>query len=86
VSITRTSRLIGFRGSDLDRLLEAAFDSTLLLGATLSLQQLQALVERSGEVGAWIADQLSAGLEQPEDDILGTVARGNYLLLRDTSA
>ena len=76
VPITLTSRLIGFRGSDLDRLLEAAFDSTLLLGATLSLQQLQALVERSGEVGAWIADQLSAALEQPEDDILGTVARG----------
>ena len=33
-------------------------------------------MERSGEVGAWIADQLSAALEQPEDDILGTVARG----------
>lgn len=76
VPITLTNRLIGFRGSDLDRLLQAAFDSTLLLGATLSLQQLQTLTARAADIGAWIADQLAAATDQPDDDILGTVARG----------
>jgi cytochrome P450 len=76
VPITLISRLIGFRGSDLDRLLQAAFDSTSLLGATLSIEQLQTLMARSADVGAWIADQLAAAQDQPEEDILGTVARG----------
>jgi cytochrome P450 len=76
VPITLTSRLIGFRGSDLDRLLQAAFDSTSLLGATLSFQQLQTLMLRSADLGAWIADQLATAADQPGDDILGAVARG----------
>ncbi len=76
VPITIISRLIGFRGSDPDRLLQAAFDSTLLIGVMLSLQQLQALVARSDDIGAWMADQLATAADQPEDDILGTIARG----------
>src|SRR5689334_13479922 len=36
VPITVISRLIGFRNSDIDRLLQAAFDSTEMVGATLS--------------------------------------------------
>jgi cytochrome P450 len=76
VPITLISSLIGFRGSDPGRLLQAAFDSTLLVGVTLSLQQLQTLVARSDDIGAWMADQLAAAANEPEDDVLGTVARG----------
>jgi cytochrome P450 len=75
VPITMISRLIGFRDSDLERLLCAAFDSTLLLGATLSLERLQTLVARSDDIGAWIADQIAATVN-PSDDILGTIKRG----------
>ena len=40
VPITVISRLIGFRNSHLDRLLRAAFDSTEMVGVTLSRQRL----------------------------------------------
>jgi cytochrome P450 family 144 len=76
VPITMISRLIGFRGSDLDLLLRAAFDSTAALGAMLSLEDLHELVARIGEVQAWIADQLATAVQQPGDDILGSIARG----------
>jgi cytochrome P450 len=76
VPITVISRLIGFRGGDLDQLLEAAFDSTALLGAMLTLPQLEGLVARSGAIGAWISEQLASAMAQPSDDILGAVARG----------
>lgn len=76
VPITMISRLIGFRGSDLDLLLRAAFDSTAALGAMLSLDDLNELVARIGEVQTWIADQLATAVEQPDDDILGSIARG----------
>jgi cytochrome P450 family 144 len=76
VPITLISRLIGFPDSDLDVLLCAAFDSTSLLGATSSLSQLNALVARIGEIEAWIANQVGAAIGQPDDDILGAVARG----------
>jgi cytochrome P450 len=76
VPITVISRLIGFRGGDLDQLLEAAFDSTALLGAMLTLPQLEELVGRSGAIGAWIAEQLTTAMIQPSDDILGAIARG----------
>jgi cytochrome P450 family 144 len=76
VPITLISRLIGFPSSDLDMLLRAAFDSTSTLGATSSLSQLNALVARIGEIEAWIANQVSAAVGRPDDDILGAVARG----------
>ena len=76
VPITIISELIGFCGSDPGRLLQAAFDSTQLIGATLSLRQLQALVTRSDDIAAWIAGQLATAARQPADDILGTIARG----------
>ena len=59
VPITMISRLIGFRDSDLDQLLRAAFDSTAMLGSTLTLDELIELIRRIGEIQAWIADQLS---------------------------
>jgi cytochrome P450 len=76
VPITMISRLIGFHDSDLDQLLRAAFDSTAMLGSTLTLDALMELVGRTGEIQAWIADQLSRAVKQPGDDLLGAVARG----------
>jgi cytochrome P450 family 144 len=76
VPITVMSRLIGFRDGDPMQLLQAAFDSTTLLGATASLPELESLVGRTLEVGVWIADQLTGAAENPSDEILGTVARG----------
>jgi cytochrome P450 len=74
--ITMISRLIGFRNSDLDRLLQAAFDSTSLLGSRLSLQQLQELMARSGEIQTWIADQLATAANEPGEDILTSIGHG----------
>jgi cytochrome P450 family 144 len=76
VPITIISRLIGFYDSDLNQLLSAAFDSTAMLGSTLSHEELLALIARSGEIQAWVGDQLSAALSDPKDDLLGAVARG----------
>lgn len=76
VPITMISRLIGFHDSNMDQLLSAAFDSTAMLGSTLTLDQLLELIGRTGEIQTWIADQLSAAVKEPGDDLLGAVARG----------
>ena len=76
VPITMISRLIGFQDSDLNQLLRAAFDSTEMLGGTLSLDELGALMARSLEVQSYIAGQLTRALNAPGDDLLGAVARG----------
>jgi cytochrome P450 len=76
VPISIISRLIGFRDIGADQLLRAAFDSTAMLGATLPHEQLTELVGRTGEVHAWIADQLATAMQRPSDDLLGAVARG----------
>jgi cytochrome P450 family 144 len=76
IPITVIGWLIGFRGGDPERLLEAAFDSTTLVGANVTLDQLEHLVVRSGEIGAWISGQLGETMEHPTDDILGAIARG----------
>jgi cytochrome P450 len=76
VPITMISRLIGFRNSDLDRLLQAAFDSTALLGATLPRERLIELVTRSNDLGLWIGEQLMIAMNAPGEDILGSIADG----------
>jgi cytochrome P450 family 144 len=76
VPITMISRLIGFHDSDLDQLLSAAFDSTAMLGSTLSYDELVALIARTGEIQTWIAGQLSTAMSDPNNDLLGAVARG----------
>jgi cytochrome P450 len=76
VPITLISQLIGFPDGDPDYLLQAAFDSTTLLGGTLPLSELEKLVTRSAEIEAWIADHLTVAARQPADDILGAIARG----------
>jgi cytochrome P450 len=37
---------------------------------------LNEFVGRTGEVHAWIADQLATAMQRPDDDLLGAVARG----------
>lgn len=76
VPITMISRLIGFYDSDIDQLLRAAFDSTSMLGSTLTLEELIEHIGRTGEIQAWIAGQLSSATTEPGDDLLGAVARG----------
>jgi cytochrome P450 len=76
VPITMISRLIGFHGSDLDQLLSAAFDSTAMLGCTLSIDELMELIGRTEEIQTWIADQVATAVKDPGDDLLGAVARG----------
>ena len=75
VPITMISRLIGFRDSDPDRLLRAAFDSTLMIGVTMTLDELMALVARSDDIGSWIGEPLASG-DAPDDVLLGTISRG----------
>ncbi len=76
VPITMISRLIGFHDADLDQLLSAAFDSTAMIGATLSFDELMELIARIDEIQTWIADQLAQAVEDPGEDLLGAVARG----------
>jgi cytochrome P450 family 144 len=76
VPITIISRLIGFHDSNPDQLLRAAFDSTAMLGSTLTYDELIEHVGRTGEIQTWIADQLSTAAKEPGDDLLGAVARG----------
>jgi len=47
-----------------------------MIGATLSLHELGALVVRSSEIESWIANQLASVANKPDDDILGAIAQG----------
>jgi cytochrome P450 len=76
VPITMISRLIGFHDSDLQQLLNAAFDSTAMLGSMLTSDELNALIARSGEIQGWVSRQLSAAMSEPTDDLIGAVAQG----------
>jgi cytochrome P450 len=74
--ITVVSRLVGFtgKGSDIDKLLRVAFDSTAVVGCTLSLAQLSLCLLRSFFTQRWIAGQLrTASMEG--DNILASVKR-----------
>jgi cytochrome P450 family 144 len=75
VPITMISRLIGFQNSDLNQLLNAAFDTTAMLGSTLSYEELVTHIARTTEIGEWISRQLSAAQRDPMDDLLGAVAQ-----------
>jgi cytochrome P450 len=76
VPITMITQLIGFRYGNLDVLLQAAFDSTEMLGATFSLARLGELIERIGPIEAWIREQIDQAAAEPVDDLLGAVVRG----------
>ncbi|MCW2654251.1 MAG: cytochrome [Mycobacterium sp.] len=76
VPIAMISRLIGFHDSNLDQLMSAAFDSTAMLGSTLSYDELMQLIARTGEIESWLADKLETAVKETGGDLLGAVARG----------
>jgi cytochrome P450 len=76
VPITMIAQLIGFRDGDLATLLRSAFDSTALVGARLTLGQLNDLLVKSAETNAWITDQLERYGTDSDDVLLGTIAQG----------
>jgi cytochrome P450 len=76
VPITMIAQLIGFRDSDLASLLRSAFDSTALVGARLTLDQLNDLLVKSAETNAWITSQLELYGTDSDDVLLGIIAQG----------
>ena len=76
VPITMMSRLIGFRGADIDRLLRAAFQSTAMLGSTITMPRLEELIMAIDDIETWIGEQITAAADDPGDDLLGSIARG----------
>jgi cytochrome P450 len=75
VPITMISRLIGFRGSNVDELWRSAVHMTKLVGSTLTFDELMNFAAGGDEVQAWIADQVTAAVKEPSEDLLGAVAR-----------
>ncbi len=75
VPITVMARLIGFRDTNTTQLLEAAFDSTTMVGGTVALDQLNDLVARIGNIQAWIAEQVAGVREGDDEGILLAVRR-----------
>jgi cytochrome P450 family 144 len=75
VPITVVAKLIGFRDIEPMQLLEAAFDSTTMVGGTMSLDELHALVTRTGIIQAWITDQVTNVSDAEDDGILLAVRR-----------
>ena len=68
------SKLVGFKGSDIDRLLRAAFDSTSVVDGTMNLFQLVFCMVRSAFIQIWLGRQLRAA--SPDGaDILSAVRR-----------
>jgi cytochrome P450 len=76
VPITLITQLIGFRDGDLGSLLRAAFDSTALVGARLTLDELEGLMMKSADTFAWITEQLDTYGSEADGTILGTIAKG----------
>ena len=75
VPITVVARLIGFRDIDPVHLLEAAFDSTTMVGGTMSMDELNTLVTRTETIEAWIADQIAGTADGGDEGILLAVRR-----------
>jgi cytochrome P450 len=75
VPITVIAKLIGFRDINPAQLLEAAFDSTAVVGGTMSLDRLGELVTRIGVIEQWIGDQVTGTADNGEDSILLAVRR-----------
>jgi cytochrome P450 len=75
VPITVVAKLIGFRDINPAQLLEAAFDSTAMIGGTMTLDRLTELVTRIGVIQEWIRLQVAETSEVDEDGILLAVRR-----------
>jgi cytochrome P450 len=74
IPIRVVSRLIGWQDEDPDKLLAAAFDSTSLLSATRTRDELEEAIERIAVVGVWIAEQLEQAFDAGSDGLLGVIA------------
>jgi cytochrome P450 len=75
IPITVMARLIGFRETNPAQLLEAAFDSTTMVGGTVPLDQLNDLIARIGDIQAWIAEQVVGVRDGDDEGILLAVRR-----------
>jgi cytochrome P450 family 144 len=74
IPIRVVSKLIGFHDEDPDELLATAFGSTAMLAATESLDEINALMERSLAVFGWMNEQLvERATDGTADGILGAV-------------
>ena len=76
VPITVINDLVGFRDSDPQHLLKAAFDSTAMLGSVLASADLDALIGRIGAVHEWIRKQMETVRAEDSDKVLGTITAG----------
>ncbi|NGY04811.1 cytochrome P450 [Solimonas terrae] len=72
--MTVVSKLVGFRGSNIDTLLQAAFDSTAVVSGSLSLFQLLKTIWRSATIQRWLDGQLREGSDAG-DNILAAIKR-----------
>jgi cytochrome P450 len=93
VPITVVAKLIGFRDINPAQLLEAAFDSTAMIGGTMTLDRLTELVTRIGVIQEWIRIQVAGTTDSDEDGILlavrraldaGTLAEGEVQIILHT--
>ena len=75
VPITVVAKLIGFRDINPMQLLDAAFDSTTMVGGTVPLDQLSDLVTRIGIIQEWITEQVTGAADGDEEGILLAVRR-----------
>jgi cytochrome P450 len=75
IPITVIAKLIGFRDIDPTQLLEAAFDSTAVVGGTMTLDRLTEIVTRIGAIQEWIGAQVAGTTEADDDGILLAVRR-----------
>lgn len=73
IPIRVVSRLIGFSSADPDRLLAAAFDSTDMIAATRSLEEVHAAMARTADVMGWMSDQLQHAVDHGAEGILGAM-------------
>jgi cytochrome P450 len=75
VPITVVAKLIGFRDINPAQLLEAAFDSTAMIGGTMTFDRLNELVNRIVGIQGWIGDQVAGTTDADDDGILLAVRR-----------
>ncbi len=76
VPITVVNDLVGFRDSDPLDLLQAAFDSTAMVGSALTLSDLDGLIVRIDAVQEWIGRQMEMVRTEDSDKVLGTITAG----------
>jgi cytochrome P450 len=93
IPITVIAKLIGFRDIDPTQLLEAAFDSTAVVGGTMTLDRLTEIVTRIGAIQEWIGAQVAGTTEADDDGILlaarraldaGTLQEGEVVIILHT--